>query len=457
MPLNKGAKAGSKGFKENVKTEVEAGKPTKQAVAIAYKESGEDELPNIEASKRVPDVNNWFEVKDNPLSKVGVFPYSGAQIGDPSLDPNKIYMVYRPEEELSDPETVNSFRLLPWIDDHEMLGSSSEGLTPAETKTVHGVIGDEVKFDFPYLKGNLKVFSEKLADLIQSGKKELSIGYRCLYQLANGVYDGVKYDAIQRQIRGNHLALVDEGRAGPDVAVLDHNHTFRCALDGRQFQMTKATGVTLDALDAAVKALTATVDKLAKTFDEKLACGPDNVTEQNGPTIDEMDPVLDEDEKKDMKDKKSMDEDEDKKSMDADEEEMKKKEAKDGDYSKKDGDYSKDKKAMDAKIFGLEKKLEALTKSVPDVKSLRREAAKCDELAQRLSHHIGTFDHAEKSHLEVVRYGLDKLGLKAESGAEVAMLEGFLAATERQSTYATDSKGTTKSNGKISAYLAGAH
>lgn len=39
MPLNKGAKPGSKGFGENIKTEIAAGKPAKQAQAIAYSEA----------------------------------------------------------------------------------------------------------------------------------------------------------------------------------------------------------------------------------------------------------------------------------------------------------------------------------------------------------------------------------------------------------------------------------
>jgi len=39
MPLRKGAKPGSKGFKDNIRAEVKAGKPVKQAVAIAYSES----------------------------------------------------------------------------------------------------------------------------------------------------------------------------------------------------------------------------------------------------------------------------------------------------------------------------------------------------------------------------------------------------------------------------------
>ena len=39
MPLHKGAKPGSKGFGENIASEIDAGKPPKQAQAIAYSES----------------------------------------------------------------------------------------------------------------------------------------------------------------------------------------------------------------------------------------------------------------------------------------------------------------------------------------------------------------------------------------------------------------------------------
>jgi len=39
MPLHKGAKPGSPGFKKNIETEMAAGKPQKQAVAIAYSEA----------------------------------------------------------------------------------------------------------------------------------------------------------------------------------------------------------------------------------------------------------------------------------------------------------------------------------------------------------------------------------------------------------------------------------
>lgn len=186
------------------------------------------------ATNRIEDHNGWFEVKGNPISKVGVFPYLGAQIGAP--DPAKVYNVYRPAEELAHPETIDSFKLLPWIDDHAMLG---DAFTPAEQKGISGVIGEDVYFDEPYLRANIKAFSGSMAHKINGGKIQLSPGYRCMYVPESGIFDGMEYQYVQRNIRGNHLALVDQGRTGPDVSVLDH---LRITLDASDFIMPpKAT------------------------------------------------------------------------------------------------------------------------------------------------------------------------------------------------------------------------
>ena len=167
-------------------------------------------------SARAYDINGWFEVADNPISREGIFPYSGAQVGHP--DRGRVFQVYRPGEELSAPDALASFRLMPIIDDHTMLG---EGHTPAEDVGVAGVIGENVKFDRGVMTANLKIFSKALAQKIKKGKTELSCGYRCVYDFTPGVWSGQPYDVIQRQIRANHLALVDEGRMGPEVSILD--------------------------------------------------------------------------------------------------------------------------------------------------------------------------------------------------------------------------------------------
>ncbi len=70
MPLKTGSS--EEVISENIKELVKAGHSQKQSAAIAYKEAGKDGSE----SSREYDCNGWAEVKDNPLSKVGVFPYS---------------------------------------------------------------------------------------------------------------------------------------------------------------------------------------------------------------------------------------------------------------------------------------------------------------------------------------------------------------------------------------------
>ncbi len=160
MPLAKGSS--QKTISHNIGELINAGHPAKQAEAIAYREAGEsnkDETPietnhyaqNTGESKQTPDINSMIEIKGNPISKTGVFPYLGKQISE-EFEPDKIYQVYRPEEELADVECIASFKLVPWIDEHVMLGSESEGLMDAGRKGVQGVIGEDVYYEAPYLK-----------------------------------------------------------------------------------------------------------------------------------------------------------------------------------------------------------------------------------------------------------------------------------------------------------------
>lgn len=402
MPLKSGSSQTA--ISKNIEELINSGYDPDQAKAIAYSKAAKDS-----GSSRVLDLNGWAEIKGNPLSKVGVFPYYGKQIHE-DLEPDKIYNVYRPEEELKHEECISSFKLLPWIDEHVMLGSEDDGLTPPERKGIHGIIGEDVFFEDGYLKGNLKVFSEKLAQLIEDGKKELSIGYRCLYDIENGVYDGQSYDAIQRNIRGNHVALVTEGRAGPDVAVLDH---FKFTLDSKGLVMAdqdykdeqdEGEEITLESLAEQVKALAEAVAKLGAAKME------------------------DADEDKDNKEKEN---------------------AEDTDEDKEDDD--KKSEAMDSKLKLLMKEVQDL-KNVGS-KVLMKEIASRDSLATELSKHIGVFDHSDKTLDEVAQYGVKKLGLKCKTGHEEAALVGYLAAKKVNKVVNVQDNKQTSS--QISEYLNG--
>lgn len=182
--------------------------------------------------KKEVDQNSYWFIKNNPLSKVGIFPYLGRQISA-DLEPDKIYQVLRPEEELSKPETIASLNLIPLVNEHEMLG---ENFTPAEKKGTHGVTGDNAEFNNGLLSNDLKIFSESLKQEIQNGKKELSAGYFCNYDLTSGEYNGQHYDAVQRDIKFNHIALVEEGRMGHDVRVMDCQITYDTIQDILEIQ-----------------------------------------------------------------------------------------------------------------------------------------------------------------------------------------------------------------------------
>lgn len=410
MPLQSGPS--KEVVQANIEKLIREGYEPKQAAAIAYSKAGGDS-----DSARVVDLNGWPEIKDNPISKVGVFPYYGSQIS-PELNPTTIYYVYRPAEELAAPECIDSFKLLPFTDEHAMLGAEADGLMPAERKGVHGVIGEDVYFEDGYLKGNIKIFSEKLEHLIDvTGKKEISAGYRCLYDIQSGVYNGVHYDAIQRSIRGNHVALVSEGRCGPDVAVLD---SFKFTLDGGLMEYekkegeTKDEGVTLEALAKKVEDLAGIVAGLKNSAGDES--GSSMLVEKT-PAVDESESEKEDDEKKD--------------------------------------DKKEDSEGMDAQIKQLKATVDGLVKN--GTKVLMSEISKRDALASQLSQHIGTFDHAEKTLSEVAAYGVKKLGLQCAEDEALPTLKGYLAAKKAASVHVVDSSNNTvASNDQIDNYIKGA-
>lgn len=166
-------------------------------------------------TQRVQDINGWTYIAKNPISKAGVYPYGGFEIpGAP--DPHRIYNVFRPPEELE--RSAASFALIPIRDDHLILGEQGES---TDEQPIAGYTGEHVTYEHPYLYAPLKITSPKLKQQIDNGKIELSPAYFSTFDATSGVYEGQPYDYVQRIVAGNHLALVDVGRTGPDVAVLD--------------------------------------------------------------------------------------------------------------------------------------------------------------------------------------------------------------------------------------------
>lgn len=355
-------------------------------------------------TKRQSDINGFVEIRDNPISRAGIFQYSGRAIGDPTLIPDRMYNVLRPEEELNNEDTIRSFQLLPFVNDHpnNLLAVADEDKPTVDGKPADGVIGERVYFKDGFLYGNLKFFTDRIHRAIDAGKKELSAGFRCIYERASGLYNGEPYEFIQRNIRGNHVALVNEGRAGPEVAVLDH---LTLTFDSKElFKMADIENKeeTTAAKDADGEMTLAEITKFIKTFGpqiqalhtalmgmggaeaitpptEQVEVEDTTIAEEGAPTTDEMNPA-----------------------------------------------------AMDALEARILKKLEAKFGSFGkalDAKDVMASIAQRDELYGKVSKVVGAFDAKGMTAQDVAAYAVKKLGIEnVPSGSEIVAVNAYMAA-----------------------------
>lgn len=365
--------------------------------------------PVAAMDERAIDVNGWFESKRNPISKVGIFSYSGRALGGKRpdgtpLELDRMYRVLRPAEELGSPECIESFKLLPWVNDHTMLGPVWQQMAPdalaAEQKGVDGVIGEEVFFENGTLYGNIKAFSNKLAALIAAGKRELSAGYRCVYDWTAGTLEGKPYDCVQRSIRGNHLALVQNGRMGPDVAVMDRLCFTFDALEAHKMADPEKKpesgggGMSVDQLIKVVGELAPQVAALNAAVGKMQAAATGGGAEVEDATATPA-PA----------------------------------DSPEGTPAGATMDAAEVQKRIDAAVLAatkpLQDKIAAFAQDSSEVAVIAR-VQRREGLVRDLSRVVGTFDHSEKTYEQIVQYGIDKLDLGKDASEQT--LRGYLTA-----------------------------
>lgn len=177
-------------------------------------------------SKRTYDENGFLHVSISPLTRVQVAPYRGCEIPgwqELGLEPERVYRGYRPASELSKPETIESVNGIPIQLAHHMDYADN----PAKNTRV-GSTGTDGAFHSPFLTNSLHIQDKNAIDRINDGSmRELSLAYRYKPVFQPGeTPDGEKYDFVMTDISANHVALVDEGRAGHEVLVYDSKGGF---------------------------------------------------------------------------------------------------------------------------------------------------------------------------------------------------------------------------------------
>jgi len=142
-----------------------------------------------------------------PIAKVGILKYYQ---GDGSVINELV-----PEDTLFDQESMDSLKLRPITNQH-----------PAEkimdSKTVKrnkvGTVGENsTRIDDTLVTTLIVTDEDAITSIEKEGRKELSPGYTCELLMRPGVFNGMKYDAIQLSRRYNHLAICDKARGGSEL------------------------------------------------------------------------------------------------------------------------------------------------------------------------------------------------------------------------------------------------
>lgn len=153
---------------------------------------------------------------DHPiLTRVGIFEYKNPD--------GSIRRELRLPEEVFAPESLASYKGKPVILTHEAGMIDSDNVQQEQI----GTILSEGTQDGDNVRAQIIIHDARKLDY---GLRELSLGYSLDLEEVPGEWQGQPYDAIQRNIRVNHLALVEKARAGDSA---------RLNIDGEDTQAEK--------------------------------------------------------------------------------------------------------------------------------------------------------------------------------------------------------------------------
>ena len=198
------------------------------------------------------------------LARTGVQAYYAYELGLTAADgfPDRFATVrlYRPAEEVFDAQSLASFESVPLTDDHPKNFVTPQTRAELERGVVHtiGRDGD--------LMTGIVHARKEIVNKIQDGKQELSNGYSFALDLTPGkTPTGEAYDGVQRNIRGNHVALVDSARCGSACRVADSNPVQPKGVTTMSDNRTIVVdGIPMQVSDQAAAA----IDKVTKERDE---------------------------------------------------------------------------------------------------------------------------------------------------------------------------------------------
>lgn len=155
------------------------------------------------------------------VARTGIQDYLASELGLKG-DPNRIIKVYRPPEEVFNADSLATYSGADVTLNHP------KGLVNADNYKVTsvGVVRSSGSKSDDFVQCDLIIKDAAAIKAVNSGKCELSAGYTAVYDETPGITpEGEPYDYMQRDIKINHVAIVDRARAGASARVFDNDPT----------------------------------------------------------------------------------------------------------------------------------------------------------------------------------------------------------------------------------------
>lgn len=207
----------------------------------------------IDDAAKVRKTPDGYLVAQPRVARSGIQLYSGDEVGKPD---KKVVRIYRPSEEVFHNDSMHSYAFRPLTNDHPHVPVNSDNWKDFSI----GQTGPEVLRDGEYIRVPLVLMDASSIALYDAGKRELSLGYTCdLKWEAGQTADGESYDAIQTNIRANHLALVAAARGGPSLRIGDKQEE-----DNMTVKTVVVDGFTVNTDDNGAMIINRVIDGLSK-------------------------------------------------------------------------------------------------------------------------------------------------------------------------------------------------
>lgn len=213
------------------------------------------------------------------LTRTGVFDYQDAEGNE--------WGEFRDAKQVFAQASLDSFRMVVVTDDHPETMVNVDNVKDVQV----GHVGSDVRRDGDFVRASLTITDADVIRSIQDGKVELSCGYFAQVVQDSGVApDGTPFTSRQEDIRGNHLALVDIGRAGPQCRLqLDSGDAItrediitmpkkkekqphqdaRVIVGGEEFDVPDEVAVALSEMTDKIEAQTIELNKLKAPAEEE--------------------------------------------------------------------------------------------------------------------------------------------------------------------------------------------